>query len=299
MTLKLFVAALLLAGSLARGELRFCNQSPLTIFTAVGEFAGGAWQARGWWKLAAGECAIPVGGDLPNRYYYVYAETEGRAREWNGNHPFCTSPQPFTVPETGCGPLDRRNFDQIDTTDADSFTLNFNCDNCTDARVLQAVRSVLPSVERFADERAARSYRSDWIDVGPVDIRVSVTRGPLRLRADNTQISASVRAYYSVEVSNVILGIRNHLASCGVGEDSRIVDAMLITAVGIDEGGRPTARTRVGDMSFANRCRLTVANYDATDEIENALRPRLEQLAAEIDSRIRSIDLGPLGRVFQ
>ncbi len=293
---KAAVAALLLGfASTAHAELNFCNSAPATIYTAVGESVGGQWRSRGWWTLAPGACAVVVGGDLANRYYYSYAETAGQTRVWTGNTPMCTISSAFTLPNNGCAGADVKNFNVVDTGDADSFTLNFTCDDCSDPRAVDAIRQYLPLLEEYVNSAVDSSWNSNhWEDIGPVDISWAVTRGPFRLSISGTQLTASVRLFYSVEVSNVFLG-RHVLGSCGVGEAARVVDATMVTTFGVTDDGRLTAHSRISDLSFANRCTLTLADIDVTDNIEDAIRPRLNDFVAKLDARIPSVNLRQFG----
>jgi hypothetical protein len=248
------------------------------------------WQSRGWWNLNAGECTVVVGGDLQNRYYYYYAHTSD-GREWNGPHTFCVLDQAFTIGQA-CPPSNEKGFGQIDTGESDSFTQGFTCDDCTDPAAVQAIRRYLPQLEALANQNLPQDYQSDWIDVGPVDVRFNIARQPLRLSLNQTQLTVAARISYAAEAGpDLPLVGRRIVASCGVGEPRRLVDASIIMTFGIDNNRRVTGIARVENLSFPNRCLLTAADIDVTDDIENYVRPKLEQVVAALNERVRNLSI--------
>jgi uncharacterized membrane protein len=287
------VVAAALTGQVLYGQLSFCNQTPMTIDSAVAQWRSdlNMWVADGWWAIRPGNCTIVVGGALQSRYYYSYAQQSGGGRVWNGDVPFCSPLDKFSFPQqVNCPPEYLHNFDTIDTGDSEEYTLNFTCDDCLDPRIVQTIRNAIPALESYANAAAPQSYDTPgWIDIGPVDIKYGITRGPLRLAVNGSQLTASVRAQYWISVSHTILGIRNGLASCGVDENLRIVDASLSTVVGTTETGKLTATTRISNLSFPNRCQLTFANIDVTDRIAGVVRSQLERIAGTIDARIAQV----------
>jgi uncharacterized membrane protein len=59
--------------------LRFCNHYNSTVWVAVIYYSpncpdGGDWAKKGWWRMDPGQCKVPIGGDLNNRWYYFFAE---------------------------------------------------------------------------------------------------------------------------------------------------------------------------------------------------------------------------------
>jgi len=72
------LASSALAPSPAFASFRVCNDSGEKISVALAYFGSDAdgWTSEGWWNLDDGECATPIGGDLDNRYYYLYANGE-------------------------------------------------------------------------------------------------------------------------------------------------------------------------------------------------------------------------------
>jgi len=115
-----------MAATPALAGLEICNDSRTRQSVAIGHMVGGVWTSEGWWNIAPGACAEPVGGDLANRYYYYRAEAGGARFEDDGVF-FCTRDEAFTIPGQGeCAARghDREGFRRIDTgRTATAFTL--------------------------------------------------------------------------------------------------------------------------------------------------------------------------------
>lgn len=113
-------AATVMAGvalSPAWAGLEICNHTDVHRSVAIGYAQDDAWISEGWWNLDPGQCAMPVAGDLGQRYYYYRAETEDGGFPGEG-YTFCTEPGAFTiVGDEGCE--DRgyatEDFREIDT----------------------------------------------------------------------------------------------------------------------------------------------------------------------------------------
>jgi hypothetical protein len=158
--------------------------------------------------------------------------------------------------------------------------------------VAEIVSPRLPSLEQYAEAVLPEHFESgDWIDVGPADIKYDVARGPISLRFSGTTLTASLRAFYVVEVSNLVLGARFSTASCGVDEEPRVVDASLSTTFR-NVAGQWISSTAVENLSFPNRCTLTIADIDVTDQISTKLRAGLNDLATKFDDLVASMKLG-------
>lgn len=113
----------------ADASLEFCNQANKgKIYVALAYSVGeGNWQSEGWLNLEPGECAIALSGDLRNRYYYYFAETDGDY-EWRGDYKFCVSSKKFdfTGADKSCEGANARweEFHEMDTGNATDFTMN-------------------------------------------------------------------------------------------------------------------------------------------------------------------------------
>lgn len=276
----------------ARAELNFCNSTPLTVQTALGEPVEGKWLSEGWWSLKPGECATVLAGNLKNRYYYAFAETPGSKWKWTGDTPFCIRyGSAFTLWDDSCGADDYRNFIKIDTGDATGFDYWFNCPDCIDQRIVNAVRINIPWLQGLANQAAPLSYRTnDWQDIGPVDIQYGVSRSPFTINVDGNRVSVSARLSYWLSVSHTRLLIRTGLGSCGVDEPEPTADVTLTTIFGITPEGKLASKTRT-NLSFPSRCNLTMFDIDATGYVQDVAQPQLDRIAATIDSRIGEINV--------
>jgi uncharacterized membrane protein len=277
----------------AHAELNFCNGSPLTIQTVVGESVGGAWQSRGWWTINPGDCVTVVGGDLKNRYYYAFAETPGSRWKWTGDASFCIRyGSAFTLGEGKCEAEEYRKFATVDTGQSNAFNYWFTCSGCLDQRLVNAVRINIPWLENLAHNAAPLSYRTnDWQDVGPADIQYGVSRSRFNISVDGNQVSISTRLSYWLSVSHTrLFGIRTGLGSCGVDEPEPIADVKLTTVFGITPEGKLASKTRTS-LSFPTQCRVTMFNIDATGYVQQFAQPQLDRIAATIDSRIGEINV--------
>ena len=128
-----FGAAVILASSAllpspAFASFRVCNDSGEKISVALAYFGSDAdgWTSEGWWNLDDGECATPIGGDLDNRYYYLYAN--GEKHKWTGDYTNCVDPDnSFTLKhaDSDCN-YAKRSFFKVDTgTTSTSYTYTF------------------------------------------------------------------------------------------------------------------------------------------------------------------------------
>ncbi|MFN3147620.1 MAG: DUF1036 domain-containing protein [Paracoccaceae bacterium] len=114
----------MLAGP-AAAELQFCNDTTQTVSVAIGYSDGEDWVSEGWWNVAANDCSVAIGGDLPNRYYYWRATVAGE-EFLTENYYFCTSPSVFTIRgDEQCAErgYDRSAFTEVDVGNAVSWTI--------------------------------------------------------------------------------------------------------------------------------------------------------------------------------
>ena len=293
-TFALGLLAFALWSPVAHAQLHFCNSSPLTIQTVLGEPAGGGkWQSEGWWTIKPGDCATVV-VKLTNRYYYAFAETPGGKWKWtDDDSSFCVKyGAAFTLGENDCSAEDYRDFDKIDTGDATDFYHWFSCSDCIDRRIVDAVKVNIPWLQGLANQAAPLTYQTDdWQDIGPVDIQYGVSRSPFTLNVDGNRVSISARLSYWLSFSHTrLFGIRTGLGSCGIDEPEPTADVTLTTIFGITPQGKLASKTRT-DLEFPSRCYLTMFNIDATDHVRGFAQPQLDRIAATIDGRIGEIDV--------
>ncbi len=109
----------------AAADLEICNNTGYLASVAIGYSSGDTWVSEGWWNIEGGDCATVVDGDLPLRYYYLYAEHDEVGGGWSDEYYFCTSDNKFTiVGDTNCESrgYNTTGFVEIDTEDALDFT---------------------------------------------------------------------------------------------------------------------------------------------------------------------------------
>ena len=108
----------------AKADFQVCNESGEHISVAIAYYdaSNDSMMSEGWWNMDSGDCKTPLDGDLKNKYYYVYAESNEHT--WTGSHSFCLNPEHrFTLydVDTRCD-YSWTKFFQVDTGDADSYT---------------------------------------------------------------------------------------------------------------------------------------------------------------------------------
>lgn len=108
----------------AHAFFEICNATSETVWTALGYYQNDQWWARGWWRLSPGECKLPIGESLRNRYYYVHAHTSSRSATWEDNYRFCTSSRAFNLQDSSNCSENSERFVQVDTRDYTGFTFN-------------------------------------------------------------------------------------------------------------------------------------------------------------------------------
>jgi len=120
------VGALFAVTAPARADLRVCNESANLVSVALGYRAERGWQSEGWWQAPPGECRVLYQGDLPGRYYYIYAADDVGGGEWNGTYFMCTRDESFTifgVEDCLARGYERTGFFEIDTQERTDWTL--------------------------------------------------------------------------------------------------------------------------------------------------------------------------------
>ncbi|MBV8163574.1 MAG: DUF1036 domain-containing protein [Candidatus Eremiobacteraeota bacterium] len=120
----LVIGVALFTSAPAKADLQVCNESGEHISIAVAYYDAGndSMVSEGWWNMDSGDCRTPIDGDLKDKYYYLYAESDEHT--WTGSHSFCLNPEHrFTLydVDTRCDYAWTKFF-QVDTGDADSYT---------------------------------------------------------------------------------------------------------------------------------------------------------------------------------
>ena len=126
-------AALLLAQQVgtagqADAGLTLCNDAGDPALVAIAYTDNGDWVSEGWWRIAAGSCAVVQAGPLTRQHYYYTVSAPGFAGEGYG---FCTQNAAFTLTgaDRDCAArgAESRDFAEIDTgADATDFTFDLS-----------------------------------------------------------------------------------------------------------------------------------------------------------------------------
>lgn len=121
-----------LGPSLAHAEFRLCNRTESRVGVAVGYKDGDSWVTEGWWNVAANSCETLLRGDLPARFYYLYAVDYDQGGEWSGNAHMCTREKEFTIRGAGdclARGFERTGFFEVDTQEQKSWTVQLTQSN--------------------------------------------------------------------------------------------------------------------------------------------------------------------------
>lgn len=119
-------AALLVAPSPARADLRLCNVTESRLGVSLGYRDGQGWVTEGWWNLKPRLCETVMRGELAARFYYVYAVDYDRGGEWSGTSYMCTRDREYTirgVEDCLARGFDRSGFFEIDTGEQKGWTI--------------------------------------------------------------------------------------------------------------------------------------------------------------------------------
>jgi len=135
--LILALALLLLGQAPAKADFRLCNTTPSHVGIALGYKDLGSttppagettWVTEGWTKISPGACETLRRGDLPSRYYYLYAIDYDRGGEWSGSYFMCSKEHEteFTIRGAADCPargFERSGFFEVDTGEKSSWTV--------------------------------------------------------------------------------------------------------------------------------------------------------------------------------
>lgn len=123
-SLLVFIATLSLAEQ-AHAGFEVCNETGAAATVGIAYRGDETWISEGWWSIPASECQTVKDGELTSRYFYYTAVSENYT--WPGEgYFFCTTSEKFTI--TGDEDCEERgyrrtNFHEVDTGQAESFTL--------------------------------------------------------------------------------------------------------------------------------------------------------------------------------
>jgi len=120
----LVVAFVGLTSAPASADFQVCNESGEHISVAVAYYdsSSDSFVSEGWWNMDSGSCKTPLSGDLKDKFYYLYAESDQHT--WTGSHSLCLNPEhKFTLYDVdkNCD-YSWENFFRVDTGDALTYT---------------------------------------------------------------------------------------------------------------------------------------------------------------------------------
>jgi len=74
-----------------------CNDTKSDVIAAVGENSGGNAVSKGWWRMAAGDCARAITTPLKEDAIWLSIQKPGGAAVVTGPDQFCVTPQEFEI----------------------------------------------------------------------------------------------------------------------------------------------------------------------------------------------------------
>lgn len=158
-----------------------------------------------------------------------------------------------------------------------------------------SLASVAAQVEQKVPH--GQSHEDEWHPlgsfpvVGTLYVKEMWERDPLALRldGDHLDLSAHVRYRARVAAHPCVLGRCQwvQLASCGQDGPMPSMDLGLRTVIGVRPDWTVAAHTTPRPVRPGVRCRLTKANVDVTERVQNLVQGLLDRNAPEVDQRIR------------
>ena len=225
-SILLLIAPCLLGTTKAFSYFEICNDTDERISTAFASPSRGDWRSKGWWILDGGECAIVLSGRLGNRYYYVHGQGDDGG-QWTGDHSFCTTQRAFEIlggRNCRARGYDRHSFFQVDTTDADNFTLTLTSSSRGDrgdpfevdlAPALNNDHSISNEVRGLCNSVCQGNERRSWIHSAVLrfDPNATYSRGTIHLRLRSRHVPMRGVVFYD-HTENVRIRFRIHNVSC-------------------------------------------------------------------------------------
>ena len=176
----------------AEAQFILCNKTASAkIFSSVGYKEGERWISRGWFPIDKDQCATILTQALTGRYYYIFAESEGRKQTWGSStneFRFCVvRPEPFTIYTRDCTARNYQSesFVQVDTGNSTKWTQNFVSDTPAAPssgekwrlQVEKAVTEAARSMSKQGYELSDQVYTGSLAKSGHYDMRVTLEGG--------------------------------------------------------------------------------------------------------------------------
>jgi hypothetical protein len=161
--------------------------------------------------------------------------------------------------------------------------------------------TVAGKVERLVPK--GQSKEDEWHElgkfpvVGTVYVREKWERDPLRFSISGNRAEVSAHVRYRARIAEraclPVVGCRwIVLASCGHDGPMATLDVGLRTTVAWRNDWTVVPRTRPRPVRAGVRCRLTRANIDVTERVQEEVQKQLNRVAPQVDAEMRkAVDL--------
>lgn len=123
-TLLISLNVILLDPGIAKADFRMCNDTKSLVGIALGYREKEQWITEGWWQIPSETCSSLIEGNLPSRFFYIYAEDADHGGQWRGDIFMCTDDREFRivgVQECFTRGFQKTGFFEVDTGDKSSW----------------------------------------------------------------------------------------------------------------------------------------------------------------------------------
>jgi uncharacterized membrane protein len=110
--------------TIAKSDFRMCNDTKSLVGIALGYREKEKWITEGWWQIPSDTCSSLIEGNLPSRFFYIYAEDADHGGQWRGDIFMCTDDREFRiagVQECFTRGFQKTGFFEVDTGDKGSW----------------------------------------------------------------------------------------------------------------------------------------------------------------------------------
>ena len=165
----LAVLVVVMTAGPAEAALNLCNRTSYILYAATAQVTNSGSTARGWVRVAPGDCQTALPEKLKPQSYLVYARSaltySGPGRAWGGDIPLCVKDGPFnlrqkTITPTCTGEVFALPFASLDTHGRPDWTMTFD----DDPRLASLEAAQLAGVKRLLRENG---YAIAAIDAKP------------------------------------------------------------------------------------------------------------------------------------
>lgn len=161
----------------------------------------------------------------------------------------------------------------------------------------QVAAQVENKVPRGQNREAEWAPIGKFAVVGTVYVKEMWERDPLKLAINDDHVDVSAHVRYRARVAAhpcvPVAGCRwVELGSCGVDGPMPTMDVALRTTLAFNRDWTISPKTRRAPVRPGVRCKLTEANIDVTERVQELVEGVLDRAAPQIDEKIRdAVDL--------